>query len=214
MKLSYKVKEKKLEKENICNYIIKKDENYYFANKKHNWLFMKNEQKNGNMFLAVENWLYEFYNTIEKTANMPSIAVFDSITTPDKIKEHCKQYIVDFDNEEAIINQENIITLLDSADFDTIMKKIIESRNDNLSSKELIVVLDGIDKNKYPNLMTYLTLARPRNIYFIVVSYDKEDFEQKNNLIKDYFDIKYLCNKDEIQEISITEFGKNEIIKL
>ena len=118
------------------------------------------------MFLAVENWLYEFYNTTEKTANMPSIAVFDSITTPDRIKEHCNKYVVDFDNEDALINQVNIITLLDSADFDTIMKKIIESRNDNLSSKELIVVLDGIDKNKYPNLMTYLTLARSRNIYF------------------------------------------------
>lgn len=214
MKLSYKVKEKKLEKENICKYIIKDEETYYFANKKHNWLFIKNEQKNGNMFLAVENWLYEFYNTIEKTSNMPSIAAFDSITTPDRIKEHCNKYIVDFDNEDALINQKSVITLLDSADFDKIMKKIIESRNDNLFSKELIVVLDGIDKNKYPNLMTYLTLAKSRNIYFIVVSYDKEDFEENNSLIKDYFDIKYLCNKDEIQEISITEFGKNEIIKL
>lgn len=165
------------------------------------------------MFLAVENWLYEFYNTTEKTVNMPSIAVFDSITTPDRIKEHCNKYVVDFD-KDVLINQESIITLLDSADFDTIMKKIIESRNDKLFSKDLIVVLDGIDNNKYPNLMTYLILAKSINIYFIVVSYDKEDFEENNSLLKDYFDIKYICNKDEIQEISITEFCKNELIKL
>lgn len=213
MKFYYKVKEKKLEQENICNYLFNKDGTYYFANKKHNWLFVNTEESQGKMFLSVENWLFEFYNTIEKTTAMPSIAIFDGITTADRVKKHCKNYIVEYNNKEALINQESVISLLESSDFESVMEKIIESRKDCLSAKELIVVLDGIDENKYPKLLTYLTVARSRNIFFIIVSYNKEELEQES-LIKEHFDVKYLCDKDEIKEISITEFRKTEIIKL
>lgn len=205
MSLYYEVKEENLKQENISKYLFKKDTSYFFADKKHNWLFVT--EKQDNEFCAVKNWFYEFYNTAQKTLNMPPIAIFGDIVSPDKIKEKYENCIIDYNNEKPLINEQNAIVFLHNSTFVDAMDILMESRQKKQCEKELIVVLDSVDETKYRHLLYYLTLAKSRNIFFIMVC-NEQQFKICDDNIKNYLNYKYDCDKEKIKQLSFVESGQ------
>lgn len=164
------------------NFLYEKKNNYFFANRKCHQLFLVEDDAivSGGMFLQFENYLFKFFNICKECKEGPSILSVNGIITPSKMQEILGSDYKQLNNIDFLkLNNQKSFVMADENNISKILEDLIVSRNSEVS-RDLFVIIDSLDNIKIENLTTYLTLARSRNIYFIVL------LESKNKFIEIY----------------------------
>lgn len=213
-----KIKLTDLEDSQLTGNYLYKDEKYcYFADSKYHNLFIVNKELNtfdneyGSLFLKFEQWQFDFFDICSKVKNSPSFLFYSSNTSPDEIKKHLGEKYTDIlevkDIEKINDAKPSLHWLFEDTKFEDVYEKIIEKR-DFMSSNDLFIILDSPEQDFVKNLTTYITLARSRKIYFIVLIANKDLFLERYSseeleMIESNCPIRFICNNDEIIEIKV-----------
>lgn len=213
-----KIKIKDLENSQMPgNYLYKDEKYYYFSVNKYHNLFIVNKSLNtfdneyGSLFLKFEQWQFDLFDICSKVSNSPSFLFYNSNTSPDEIKKHLGEKYTDIlevkDIEKINDSKPSLHWLFEDSKFEDVFEKIMEKR-DFMTSNDLFVILDSPEEDFIKNLTTYITLARSRKIYFIILVASKDLFIEKYSseeldIIESNCPIRFICNNDEIIELKV-----------
>lgn len=198
MKTAVKIKFKKLNKYPISgNFLYKKDDICYFSDRLHSSLYLVGENATSNESLnqSLESHLADTFEVYSNQKNRPSFYLFNTDFEKQIILEKLNKNIIEVPNKKYISLLEKETAIFFSKDEDLFIdtvENLIENRSGEMPSKDIFIVLNKPEDLKIKKLSAYLTLARSRRIFFVVIIQDKALFE-KNYSPEDLEIVKANC---------------------
>lgn len=215
----------------IGNYIWEKDGKFYFGNKFFHAMFRnKNIDKgdiNENLFLEFEKYVLNFCEVCSSIENKPSIMIFNNFTDHNEItKKSGESYYNIEDTEEInLLNKKPSIYVhsdLDKIEDNELIKNIIEERSNTIPLNDLFIFVCGLEKSNITDIDLFLRVARSRRIYFVLFLEESENHpfykkcsENVLDLIKNYVNINYICNRSFVEEIIVKGIdGRESVLQI
>ena len=166
----------KLEKSDINgNYLFSDNKNYYFDTKMRNSIFLKDKEEPS--LVVSFDCYYKYFNELitvcKNSQNKPSILYVGN--------DYNNEIFNEIDDEKTNFNDEQMFAKLTKTEkFDKLFEYLVQSRTQEdifVMHTPLFIFVDDFSKINKSNLVRFATVSRSRQIYFVLLIKDENEFD-------------------------------------
>lgn len=215
-----KIKEEKLEKQNVGTFLYCDKKELNFCERPTSVMFEVKEDCVGDgekYSMNFDSYVAKFMDICPKINNKPSL-LFLNCVPKDPVnvlngKTKTYKFVSGLEKDEDLetFNTEPSITCVASGVVDA-LERLVMSRNDGVAKTDVYVFFNSPEDYKTlkytPSLDAVVTVSRSRKIYFVLNFQNPEKFietygKEMYETIGAYCPVKFLCNKNGVVDIQI-----------
>lgn len=205
------------------NFLYEENGELYFTNKLNHTIFeldkdFKNYDETLNHSMNFEDYIQKFMEICSEVKNKPSLLFLNCVPkniikilngTEDNYK-HNYHFLTELNQDEDFknFNEKPCVTCVQEG-FADVLKKLVETRNDDISQNDVFVFFDepeNIHNLRLPSLDTVITISRSRRIYFVLNFINKSKYIEKYGpesyqVIEDNCKTKFICDYNGVVDI-------------